>query len=251
MSEYVVTDTELESVADAIRTKGGTQADLEFPSGFVTAIDNISGGGSATLISKTITQNGTYDAADDSADGYSDVTVNVSSGSSLIADWDFKSSLTDSINSLAATLTGATRDSNGVSITGATNAINFLNRIKANARTYEIKIGSMTLDSLANHHRFFMPVYNRGLIYRSTGYWSFYNGSWATDSTIASYDYFANSTMKIIIDINGYWHIYKDDTLVYEPNGAYMINDVSGNLMIGSTDGQSCTGVIIEGVKVY
>ena len=34
---------------------------------------------SATLISKTITANGTYSASDDSADGYSEVTVNVSS----------------------------------------------------------------------------------------------------------------------------------------------------------------------------
>ena len=34
-------------------------------------------GGSATLVTKTITENGTYDAEDDSADGYSEVTVNV------------------------------------------------------------------------------------------------------------------------------------------------------------------------------
>ena len=41
-----------------------------------------SGGGSATLITKTITENGTYNASSDSADGYSSVTVNVPSGSS-------------------------------------------------------------------------------------------------------------------------------------------------------------------------
>ena len=40
----------------------------------------VSGGG-ATLITKTITQNGTYDAEDDDADGYSQVTVNVSGSS--------------------------------------------------------------------------------------------------------------------------------------------------------------------------
>lgn len=37
------------------------------------------GGGSATLITKSITENGTYSASDDSADGYSEVTVNVPS----------------------------------------------------------------------------------------------------------------------------------------------------------------------------
>lgn len=35
------------------------------------------GGGSSTLITKNITANGTYNASDDSADGYSSVTVNV------------------------------------------------------------------------------------------------------------------------------------------------------------------------------
>ena len=38
-------------------------------------------GGSGTLITKNITENGTYNANDDNADGYSSVTVNVSSGS--------------------------------------------------------------------------------------------------------------------------------------------------------------------------
>ncbi len=38
-------------------------------------------GGSATLITKSITQNGTYLATNDNADGYSVVTVNVAGGS--------------------------------------------------------------------------------------------------------------------------------------------------------------------------
>ncbi len=45
MSNYVVSDTSLGSVADAIRTKGGTSAPLEYPQGFIDAIDAISGGG--------------------------------------------------------------------------------------------------------------------------------------------------------------------------------------------------------------
>lgn len=38
------------------------------------------GGGGSTLVPKTITANGTYDPADDNADGYSEVTVNVQGG---------------------------------------------------------------------------------------------------------------------------------------------------------------------------
>lgn len=44
-------------------------------------IDNAGGGGgSATLIEKTITENGEYNASDDNADGYSKVTVDVAGG---------------------------------------------------------------------------------------------------------------------------------------------------------------------------
>lgn len=44
MSEYVVSDSSLEAVADAIRTRGGTSAQLEFPADFVLAIGNIPSG---------------------------------------------------------------------------------------------------------------------------------------------------------------------------------------------------------------
>lgn len=45
MAEYVVSDTNLTAVANAIRTKSGGTSPLEFPNGFVTEIGNISGGG--------------------------------------------------------------------------------------------------------------------------------------------------------------------------------------------------------------
>ena len=75
--------TRLQSAKAALKTAINSKNDsshqiddetLEDYAGFV---DNISTGGSATHITKTITENGTYDASDDSADGYSEVTVNV------------------------------------------------------------------------------------------------------------------------------------------------------------------------------
>lgn len=51
MADYKVTDTELASIANAIRTKGGTQAQLEFPTGFVSAVQAIpTGGGGGDLV---------------------------------------------------------------------------------------------------------------------------------------------------------------------------------------------------------
>lgn len=44
MADYLTTDTELTSIANAIRTKGGTSASLEYPTDFVTAIGNIQTG---------------------------------------------------------------------------------------------------------------------------------------------------------------------------------------------------------------
>lgn len=58
MGQYVVQDTSLTAVANAIRTKGGTSASLEFPDGFVTAIGNISGGGGTPRTSSDLTVSG-------------------------------------------------------------------------------------------------------------------------------------------------------------------------------------------------
>ena len=56
MALYLAEDTDLTSVANAIRTKGGTTAQLSFPTGFVSAINAIPTGGSTpTVTTKTTT----------------------------------------------------------------------------------------------------------------------------------------------------------------------------------------------------
>ena len=51
-------DSDLTSVANAIRTKGGTSGSLAFPAGFVSAIQNIPTGGGGTGL--TLLNSGTY-----------------------------------------------------------------------------------------------------------------------------------------------------------------------------------------------
>ena len=54
---YTVSSTSLTSIADAIRTKGGTSASLTYPSGFISAINAISGGSTDIedgLVTRTI-----------------------------------------------------------------------------------------------------------------------------------------------------------------------------------------------------
>lgn len=74
MTKVLVTERNLQDIASAIRSKNGSN-DSYRPGDMAAAIRAIPTGG--TLVSKTITQNGSYDAEDDNADGYSDVTVNV------------------------------------------------------------------------------------------------------------------------------------------------------------------------------
>lgn len=68
------------AIANAIRAKTGSSASI-VADDFPTEITNIPSGGGGTLITKNITANGTYNAQDDNADGYSSVTVNVPTGS--------------------------------------------------------------------------------------------------------------------------------------------------------------------------
>lgn len=49
MPDYIATQEELTSIADAIRTKGGTTAPLAFPAEFIAAIAAIKTGGVCSL----------------------------------------------------------------------------------------------------------------------------------------------------------------------------------------------------------
>lgn len=74
-------ETDITSAYNAVQTKGGTIPSDKNTDNLATAINSISGGGGgSTLITKSITENGTYNASSDNVDGYSQVTVNVSGG---------------------------------------------------------------------------------------------------------------------------------------------------------------------------
>jgi len=78
MAKVLVSESNLYDIADSIRGQLGTQREFT-PGQMSEAIDQISGGGTITVESLSVTQNGTYTAPTGKA--YSPVEVNVAGGS--------------------------------------------------------------------------------------------------------------------------------------------------------------------------
>lgn len=76
MAKVAINESTLTGIGNAIRAKTGGSALID-PADMATEIAAIPSG--ATLITKNITANGTYNASSDNADGYSSVTVAVPS----------------------------------------------------------------------------------------------------------------------------------------------------------------------------
>lgn len=235
MSEVIINEQNLIDIADAIRLKLGVETEYK-PSEMAGAIEEIEGG---TYGTKEIDSNGTYNASDDGYTGYSQVTVNVQGGGGsdflVAAYWDFTTSLVDKINGVTATLYGSpTRDSDGIHITSGSQAVEFPGYLFMPGFIYEIKFGDMSKQFTSDYHGRLMNIFpwnspesslnetNTGLIFHKQtqkfGVWDAVN-LWQ-DSTVSDADYFSNSTVKIVVDIDGSWKIYKDDVLVFEPAAA-------------------------------
>lgn len=234
------------------------------------------------LTTKNITANGSYYAAEDGYDGYSEVSVDVPnsysasdegkvvSNGALVAQGSRTITQngtydTTLINSLTANITGGGGDEylsldltkfSGVSfneVTYDSNGANFnstssyfrLGQPKNNEQTIEVDVTKLQLTS-GTHRRFIMSNETDGFIYRSTGVWGFYTGNW-DDSSITDGSFFDNSTVGIYIDVNMKWHIYKDGVLVFEPRRALTVNYA---FWIGSSD-NSINNAIIPAVRLY
>lgn len=74
MAYRKIDESNLSSLADKIRTKGGTSGGMVFPAGFLSSVDALPD--KPVIRSIEVTENGTY-SAPDGVDGYSPVIVNV------------------------------------------------------------------------------------------------------------------------------------------------------------------------------
>ena len=298
MSKVLVTESSLESIADAIRSKNGLQTTYK-PSQMADAIMLLPT--TSTLISKSIEANGSYDPATDNADGYSAVTVNVPNsyaagdegkvvsngvlvaqtaraseitangtydttnnnsvtvnvsgggGGGLDLNYDFTQSMTDTIRNVPIISSNVTQTANGaVYDTASGSYMQLPRRYCANTYTYEVDVGTIEIRS-NYHNRVITWNDSRGLIYRSTGKWAFYTGTWQ-ETDITDPTYLNGCTLKVYIDESGYWHIYRNGALWFEPTSACSINDYGSStvlIRIGSSGNSMGQGTTITGLRVY
>ena len=224
---------------------------------------------SGTLTAGTSTVTVTYQNKTDTFN----VTV---TQSSILYDWDLKSSLVDSVNGATA-ITTATRDSNGVTFTEANTYLDF-GTIYSRNRTYEIDIEYIGASQSSKYRRAFAysetnldPTSNTATLivamstYRPGWYW-YLGTAWDSSaigsavSTADSYGYFDGKTMKIYIDESGYGHVYAktigadDSTYVYVGVSHSPLTNYStsnAHVYIGGSNNDMIAPARISGFRVY
>ena len=117
-----------------------------------------------------------------------------------------------------------------------------------NGITIELDIASMQLPSSSSHQRFVMGSDTEGFIFRSTGVWAFYSGSWQNGTFEGADDgsFFDNCTLKMYRDTSLKWHFYKDGVLFFEPSRTLGLNTAR----IGSSS-ESIQNAVITKLRVY
>lgn len=171
-----------------------------------------------------------------------------------IANFNFKSSLTDSVNGFVATISGATRDSSGLHFSSSSNICNLPVELLSICRTYEIKMGLTSVATSSNGTLLSFGTYDNtsshGLIYHySSGKWGVWdhNNGWE-DSDISDPDFFSGSVVKIEILPSNKWNIYKDDELVFSPNKIF--SKVPNSFAIGGVGSNSYYNMTIESLVI-
>ena len=217
MATYKVVDADqlnadMTSVADSIRTKGGTTDALAWPDGYKTAIDSIPAGSAPSLQSKSVTytENGTATIApDEGYDGLSsvDVTVDVAgsggSGFPNGTEWT-QSNIT---SGAAYTL----YNSNGIWVAGSTNGAGLY---------YSTDGKTWTQSNITSIHMF--CVYNANGIWVAGGNGGIY---YSTDGMIWTQSNITGKSISSVHNANGIWVAGSRSALGVTLKGFYYSTD--------------------------
>lgn len=179
-----------------------------------------------------------------------------SANGTLLYNWDFTKSLTDTVAGNTATLNGAgaTQDSNGLSLVQSDKTpayASFASNIHGANRRYEFDVSSISKTSNLNVY-FLHCTALAGLFYISNA-WKFYSAkSWTYKETgLTDVGAFNGKTVSVVINEDYSWDLYTDGELVAQSGEAI---SKSGNaLTIGctSTTSGASMELLVTGLRVY
>ena len=176
----------------------------------------------------------------------------------LLEAYDFTRSLNGIYHGVAPYDQVINRSASGLIFEANGDYISFPAPLAFNGSTIEIDVAAMDL-SYDTYKDFVTTSHSRyGLRFESAnggGMWKLRrNNADAESLGITAGDYFANSTVKIIIDVDGYWHIYRNDVLVFESTIAVPVTRVAPAIIIGNINQSidyTIIGTVITGMRFY
>lgn len=166
--------------------------------------------------------------------------------------FDFTKNMIDK-NHFVCPISSTKNINNGLTLNAATDYFELNKYLYGVNMAYEIDIDSLNIQDTTRQNvlfRFVSDNLNGGLAYHyqslKWAVWDRTNG-WQ-DSDITDKDYFDNSIVKIVIDNLGKWHIYKDNTLIFEPDNA--LETTTTGFGLGSPTA-AITNTVIKSFKIY
>lgn len=214
--------------------------------------------------------------AEESGGDEPDVPVEPVEG--LLYNWDFTKSMIDTVSNKEALIpntspvntyqNAAYRDTNGLHIETEKDFAYIVNGWAVN-RTYEVDISDVNAEYGAGirHGRLLMCEkvddpntattsetvgYNGNglLIYRNTGAWSAWPGTWKDASSVTATDGFANKTIKLTISESGEVSIYADSELVLSYSVDASFISEWPHICLGDY-GYAANDTIIKALRIY
>lgn len=179
----------------------------------------------------------------------------------LLHNWDFTSSLTDSVGNITAVLSssGATRDSSGLSITSASGYCTLGSLSNNTNLIVEIDISSMSRQGTSNGRLFMQQNSNnqvnggQGVVVNhnsGNSYWGINMGKWTYRGSVPYIDDLAGKTLTLVHNgTDNIKKLYLNNSLICLDNQLTNKNTVVG-WQIGSST-TSFYNVTITGLRVY
>lgn len=171
----------------------------------------------------------------------------------VLYNWDFTRSMVDTVNGAEATLSGAIRDGNGVTIDDGSESV-FLGNFWRTNRTIEVDFGSFTPNITATHVLVMFGSSNGFSRWANGDTWGVYcNGTWnAPDPKISDRNYFANATLKLKVAEDGAISVYRNHEWMMTSTQTFATADAPIHIgkVIGSSYG-SVQPITVTGCRIY